>query len=164
MIIYAVVDDALSPDFPLSEPSTVRLRRSLAAWLRISKQALNYLLGELERLGSLERRPDFEDLRSKRIGLTLRGIAAVGVIREAVAQVEAEWAEELGLHALLSFVSSWSNSTDWWTRSAQETFPRTGCRRVRFYGRKLVQEVDLLKREHTGAGKRAAAGDRVCVA
>ena len=29
----------------------------LAARLRISKQALNYLLGELERLGYLERRP-----------------------------------------------------------------------------------------------------------
>ena len=32
----------------------------LAARLRISKQALNYLLGELERLGYLERRPDPE--------------------------------------------------------------------------------------------------------
>ena len=68
----------------------------LAARLRTSKQALNYLLGELEKLGYLERRPDPDDLRSKRIGLTSRGIAAVGVIREAVAQVEADWAEQLG--------------------------------------------------------------------
>src|SRR5437870_13649002 len=30
----------------------------LAAQLRISKQALNYLLGQLEHLGYLERRPD----------------------------------------------------------------------------------------------------------
>src|SRR5580765_5873854 len=30
----------------------------LAAQLRISKQALNYLLGQLERLGYLEREPD----------------------------------------------------------------------------------------------------------
>src|SRR5947207_14666708 len=30
----------------------------LAAWLRISKQALGYLLGQLEQLGYLERRPD----------------------------------------------------------------------------------------------------------
>ena len=68
----------------------------LAARLRISKQALNYLLGELERLGYLERRRDPDDLRSKRIALQPRGIAAVGVIREAVSEVEAAWAQQLG--------------------------------------------------------------------
>src|SRR6266508_5243213 len=68
----------------------------LAARLRISKQALNYLLGELERLGYLERRADPDDLRSKRIALTPRGIAAVGVIREAVGEVETAWAQQLG--------------------------------------------------------------------
>jgi DNA-binding MarR family transcriptional regulator len=68
----------------------------LADRLRISKQALNYLLGELERLGYLERRADPDDLRSKRIALTPRGIASVGVIREAVGEVENAWAEQLG--------------------------------------------------------------------
>lgn len=68
----------------------------LAARLRISKQALNYLLGELERLGYLERRVDPDDRRSKRIALTPRGIAAVGVIRDAVGEVEAAWARQLG--------------------------------------------------------------------
>jgi DNA-binding MarR family transcriptional regulator len=68
----------------------------LAARLRISKQALNYLLGELERLGYLERRPDPDDLRSKRVALTPRGTAVVHVIREAVAEVEAAWARQLG--------------------------------------------------------------------
>ena len=68
----------------------------LAARLRISKQALNYLLGELERLGYLERRVDPDDRRSKRIALTPRGIAAVGVIRDAVGEVEAAWARVLG--------------------------------------------------------------------
>src|SRR5437773_2832563 len=69
----------------------------LAARLRISKQALNYLLGELERLGYLKRRADPDDLRSKRIALTPRGIAAVGVIREAVGEVETAWAQQLGV-------------------------------------------------------------------
>ena len=68
----------------------------LAARLRISKQALNYLLGELERRGYLERRPDPDDLRSRRLAFTPRGVAAVGVIREAVGEVEASWAEQLG--------------------------------------------------------------------
>src|SRR5512133_1140314 len=68
----------------------------LAVQLRISKQALNYLLGELERGGYLERRPDPDDLRSKRIVLTSRGISAILVIREAVAETEAVWSERLG--------------------------------------------------------------------
>ena len=68
----------------------------LAARLRMSKQALNYLLGELERLGYLERRPDPDDLRSKRIVLTARGTSAILVIREAVAETEAAWSERLG--------------------------------------------------------------------
>src|SRR5262245_26572411 len=68
----------------------------LAARLRISKQALNYLLGELERLGYLERRADPDDLRSRRVVLTRRGNAVVRVIRKAVAEVEAAWTERLG--------------------------------------------------------------------
>jgi DNA-binding MarR family transcriptional regulator len=68
----------------------------LAARLKVSKQALNYLLGELERSGYIERRPHPEDQRSKRIELTDRGAAAVVVIRDAVGEVEAAWAERLG--------------------------------------------------------------------
>jgi DNA-binding MarR family transcriptional regulator len=69
----------------------------LAARLRTSKQALNYLLRELERLGYLERRADGDDLRSKRIVLTPRGSSAIGVIREAVGEVERRWEARLGL-------------------------------------------------------------------
>jgi DNA-binding MarR family transcriptional regulator len=64
---------------------------------RISKQALNYLHGELERLDYLERRPDPDDLRSKRVARTERGTSAVGVIREVVGEVESAWAQQLGL-------------------------------------------------------------------
>jgi DNA-binding MarR family transcriptional regulator len=62
----------------------------------MSKQALNYLLGELERLGYLERRADPDDGRSKRIALTTRGVAAIRVIREAVTEMETVWKERLG--------------------------------------------------------------------
>jgi DNA-binding MarR family transcriptional regulator len=68
----------------------------LAARLRISKQALNYLLGELERLDYIERRPDPDDLRSKRVALTRRGAAALRVMRDAVGEVETAWAQQLG--------------------------------------------------------------------
>jgi DNA-binding MarR family transcriptional regulator len=68
----------------------------LATRLRVSKQALNYLLGELERLDYLERRQDPDDLRSKRVALTKRGTAVAKVMREAVADMEREWARQLG--------------------------------------------------------------------
>ena len=79
----------------------------LAARLGMSKQALNYLLGELERLRYLERRPDPDDLRSKRIALTPRGASAIDVIRDAVGELEVAWTQQLGperfaeLHGLL---------------------------------------------------------------
>ena len=68
----------------------------LAARMKVSKQALNYLLGDLERLGYLERRPDPDDRRARRITLTDRGRALVPVIRGAVSQTEREWATSLG--------------------------------------------------------------------
>jgi DNA-binding MarR family transcriptional regulator len=68
----------------------------LAARLRMSKQALNHLLGQLERRGYLKREPDPEDKRSKRIALTPRGVKAATTIREAVAEMEDTWTEQLG--------------------------------------------------------------------
>jgi DNA-binding MarR family transcriptional regulator len=67
----------------------------LAAQLQISKQALNYLLGQLERLGYLERRRDPHDQRGKRIWVTKRGRAAIRVIRQAVEEMEATWSRQL---------------------------------------------------------------------
>jgi DNA-binding MarR family transcriptional regulator len=91
-------DDLVAPHLTvLQYPGPQGMRPSdLAARLRMSKQALNYLLGELERLGYLERRPDPQDLRSKRIALTQRGYSAGHVIREAVGEMEQEWAQRLG--------------------------------------------------------------------
>ena len=68
----------------------------LAARLQISKQALNYLLGQLEQLGYLERRPDPHDQRAKRIAVTERGRRAIRVIREAIDEIETAWTEQLG--------------------------------------------------------------------
>jgi len=68
----------------------------LAAAAGMTKQATNYLLGELERLGYLVREDDPEDRRSKRIGLTPRGETARQAIRDAVRQVETELERELG--------------------------------------------------------------------
>jgi DNA-binding MarR family transcriptional regulator len=68
----------------------------LAGRLRMSKQALNHLLGQLEQRGYLSRDADPEDRRSKRITLTPRGAEAAIVIRQAVAEMEDAWKQQLG--------------------------------------------------------------------
>jgi len=81
----------------LQYPGPHGLRPSeLAARVGMTKQAVNYQLGQLERLGYLARRSDPDDQRSKRIALTERGYAVIPVIREAVADVETAWSRELG--------------------------------------------------------------------
>src|SRR5437763_15521182 len=47
----------------------------LAAEVGTTKQAMNYLLGQLEQLGYVERVDDPDDQRSKRVQLTKRGEA-----------------------------------------------------------------------------------------
>jgi DNA-binding MarR family transcriptional regulator len=68
----------------------------LAAEAGMSKQAMNYLLGQMERLGYLTRDDDPEDQRSRRVHLIARGHAAAQTIRENVGEIEAELSEELG--------------------------------------------------------------------
>jgi DNA-binding MarR family transcriptional regulator len=81
----------------LQWPGPDDLRPSeLAARSRMSKQALNYLLGQLERLGYLERRADPRDQRFKRIALTERGQRAAVAMRDIVGEVETEWEQQLG--------------------------------------------------------------------
>src|SRR5579863_6034183 len=68
----------------------------LAIATRMTKQALNYLLGQLEALGYLTREADTEDQRFKRVRMTPRGAAVLEAEREIVRQIEAEWEQVLG--------------------------------------------------------------------
>jgi DNA-binding MarR family transcriptional regulator len=68
----------------------------LAIQTRMTKQALNYLLGQLEQLGYLTRETDRNDQRSKRIRLTPKGHAATKAIYESIQDVETEWEQQMG--------------------------------------------------------------------
>ena len=68
----------------------------VAAEAGMTKQAMNYLLGQLEKLGYLVRGDDAADKRSRRIKLTPRGLAVRQCLRATVATIEAELASELG--------------------------------------------------------------------
>jgi DNA-binding MarR family transcriptional regulator len=89
------IDAAHLVVFQYPGPHDVR-PSELADRLRISKQALGYLLNHLERLGYLERKPDPHDQRGKRVVVTRRGKRAIAVIRQAVAELETTWSERLG--------------------------------------------------------------------
>jgi DNA-binding MarR family transcriptional regulator len=67
-----------------------------------TKQAVGEAVTELEKLGYLERLPDPRDGRAKIIKLTDFGVDAVVKGRRAFAQIEAEWAEQLGPELLAS--------------------------------------------------------------
>jgi DNA-binding MarR family transcriptional regulator len=78
-------------------PGPQGLRPSeIAAQAQMTKQAVNYLLGQLEDLGYLQRRPDAEDQRSRRVYLTPRGRALAEAIRSSVREIEAQWRALLG--------------------------------------------------------------------
>jgi DNA-binding MarR family transcriptional regulator len=68
----------------------------LAAEAGMTKQAMNYLLGQLQVLGYLTRKDDPNDQRSKRICLTARGVAVRRAIRRTVREIEGELERELG--------------------------------------------------------------------
>jgi DNA-binding MarR family transcriptional regulator len=68
----------------------------LAEQAGMSRQAMNYLLGQLEGLGYLERRVDPADSRSRRVYLTQRGTSTIQVIRDAVRALEHAWETEIG--------------------------------------------------------------------
>ena len=81
----------------LQYPGPSGLRPSeLAEQTRMSKQALNYLLGQMEGFGYITRREEAGSRRFKRIELTERGMEAVRVKRAIVLEVENEWERELG--------------------------------------------------------------------
>jgi DNA-binding MarR family transcriptional regulator len=68
----------------------------LAAGARMTKQAMNYLLGQMQDFGYLTRDDDPDDLRSKRVHLTERGHAAARAIRASVTDIEADLELALG--------------------------------------------------------------------
>ncbi len=68
----------------------------LADHMSITKQSVNDLLRELERLGYLELRPDPHDRRARRVRLTAQGRRLDAVVRNEARAAERELVEALG--------------------------------------------------------------------
>ena len=71
-------------------PSELALRTGM------TRQAMNYLLGQLERSGYLTRTSNTEDQRSRQVHLTKRGHDALEAIQETMTVIEAELEQEMG--------------------------------------------------------------------
>ena len=69
---------------------------TLADRAGMSKQAMNHLIGHLERRGYLERRPDPADSRARLLHLTPRGEELARHVKTAVSALERDWAQRLG--------------------------------------------------------------------
>jgi DNA-binding MarR family transcriptional regulator len=67
----------------------------LAERLNKTKQATNYLLGELEALGHIERKAQ-KGSKRRLVFLTRRGWQAIDLQRAAVLKLEAQWAKAIG--------------------------------------------------------------------
>jgi len=81
----------------LQYPGPSGLRPSeLAERTRMSKQALNYLLGQMERLGYITRRDRPQIPGSKRVELTPRGEEVAYAMRAIVSDLERQWERDLG--------------------------------------------------------------------
>jgi len=68
---------------------------SLAERLEITQQAVSKSVADLERRGYVERRPDPDDARARRVALTARGTAVIEAARRHRAAISEELGERL---------------------------------------------------------------------
>lgn len=69
----------------------------LAEQAQVTKQTAGFLVDQLEKAGWVERVPDPADGRARLVQISERGQAAIPIASAAVAEVEAEWTEHLGV-------------------------------------------------------------------
>jgi DNA-binding MarR family transcriptional regulator len=67
---------------------------------QMTKQSMGELVAHLEQHGYVERVPDPSDGRAKLVRATPRGHAVYPLARAAIAEVEARWAERIGVAKL----------------------------------------------------------------
>jgi DNA-binding MarR family transcriptional regulator len=81
--------------FQYPSPRGMRVTE-LAERAGMSRQAMTYLIAELEERSYLDRQPDPSDGRASLVDLTERGEEAITAIRASVRRLEREWEGELG--------------------------------------------------------------------
>jgi len=99
---FTDLQEAHFPVFTYPVPDGVR-PSELARQKRMSRQAMNYLIVQLEELGYVERRaPEGSDRRL--IYLSTRGKQVVEMMLACIRQLHTEWAHEIGEQRFNDFV------------------------------------------------------------
>jgi DNA-binding MarR family transcriptional regulator len=101
---FTDLNQALLSGFFWPPPDGVR-PIDLADQANMTKQAMNYLIGELEKLGYMERRSDAAASR-RLVYLTRRGWQVFEAIWTAQKQLQKEWAAVLGKKRFDEFMST----------------------------------------------------------
>jgi DNA-binding MarR family transcriptional regulator len=103
-LVAAGYPDVTRAQFALLRfPGVDGMRPGEAAELAgLSKQAVNDLLGELERSGYLERKPHPADGRGRVIQLTHRGRRLQQTTHQISRELEADWAAQIGQERIAS--------------------------------------------------------------
>src|SRR5277367_2202839 len=90
----------------LTFPPPEGLRPSdLARRIRMSRQATNHIIGQLETLGYIERRAERKGER-RRIYLTPRTWGMVKVVHATLLEIQAEWEAEIGPERFHDFLAT----------------------------------------------------------
>ena len=87
-----------------TSPEGVRIT-DLAAWARITKPSMVYLVNYLVERGYVERSPNSRDKRAQMVQLTPHGREAVGVLRALNLDIEQRWQQQFSSQA----VSQWKD-------------------------------------------------------
>jgi DNA-binding MarR family transcriptional regulator len=90
--------------FSFPPPDGVR-PSDLARRIRMSRQATNHIIGQLEGMGYLERRAERKGER-RRIYLTPRTWGMVKVVHATLLGIQAEWAAEIGPDRFQDFMAT----------------------------------------------------------
>lgn len=103
-LVAAGYPDVTRAQFALLRfPGVDGMRPGEAAELAgLSKQSVNDLLGELERIGYLERQPHPDDGRGRVVRLTPRGKRLQRTTHEISRELEADWAARIGPERIAS--------------------------------------------------------------
>ncbi|RFB78095.1 MarR family transcriptional regulator [Methylovirgula sp. 4M-Z18] len=99
---FSDLQEAHFPVFTYPVPDGIR-PSELARQKRMSRQAMNYLIVQLEELGYIERRAP-EDGDRRLIYLSARGKQVVDVILACMRRLHTEWAHDIGDERFNDFV------------------------------------------------------------
>jgi DNA-binding MarR family transcriptional regulator len=101
---FTDLQPALFAVFTFPPPEGMR-PSDFARRIRMSRQATNHIIGQLETLGYVERRAQPEGGR-RRIHLTPRTWEVVKVIHSTLLQIQAEWGAEIGQDRFVDFMAT----------------------------------------------------------